>query len=52
MLKNISNLGTTLNKKEKQSINGGLWFSLAECQDNCEGICAIGFLGQRWACFE
>ncbi|WP_420551257.1 hypothetical protein [Tenacibaculum aiptasiae] len=23
MIKNISNLGTTLNKKEQQSINGG-----------------------------
>jgi hypothetical protein len=50
MLKNISNLGETLNKNEQQAIKGGIWNSLAECQENCPGSCLIGFYGKRWAC--
>ncbi|MEB3345130.1 hypothetical protein U6A24_06655 [Aquimarina gracilis] len=52
MLENISNLGKPLNKTEQNSIRGGIWDSLAECEANCEGICAIGYFGNRWACFE
>ncbi|WP_299104113.1 hypothetical protein [uncultured Tenacibaculum sp.] len=51
MTKNISNLGVILNKNEQKSIQGGIWNSLAECRENCGGICAIGFFGKRWACF-
>lgn len=50
MLKNISNLGETLNKNEQQAIKGGIWNSLAECQEHCPGSCLIGFYGKRWAC--
>lgn len=52
MLKKISTIGTPLSKSEQQSIQGGIWNSLAECQANCGGICAIGYFGNRWACFE
>ncbi len=55
MLENISGLGKPLSKSEQQSIQGGIWDSLAECQANCTApgaICAIGYFGNRWACFE
>ncbi|WP_370630562.1 MULTISPECIES: bacteriocin [unclassified Tenacibaculum] len=52
MLKNISKLGSIIDKKELQSIKGGLWNSLNECLENCQGICVEGIRGQRWVCFE
>lgn len=35
MLKNISNLGSTLNKKEQKLINGGSQFFCSVCVDFC-----------------
>ncbi|MGG6229723.1 hypothetical protein C7448_101369 [Tenacibaculum gallaicum] len=36
MLKNISNLGTTLNKKEQKFINGGFGGGRMQCSSNSD----------------
>lgn len=44
MLKNISNLGTTLNKTEQQSISGGRAQSVQSISHggSCEDFCCAG----------
>ena len=44
MLKNISNLGKTLNKAEKQVINGGRFVGCANLS-GCHPLSGIGSLG-------
>ncbi len=44
MLKNISNLGTTLNKSEQQSINGGDLEPLS-CPDDPNNCCGAWYPG-------
>lgn len=43
MLKNISNLGATLSKKEQEHINGG--FNTGRCRRNSDCYCPEQYIG-------
>ncbi|AZJ34470.1 hypothetical protein [Tenacibaculum singaporense] len=54
MLQNISNLGTTLNKKEQKNINGGFGGGTMQCSTNSD--CDIlnsypGMENERFFCY-
>ncbi|WGH76798.1 hypothetical protein P8625_06535 [Tenacibaculum tangerinum] len=54
MLKNISNLGSTLNKNEQRLINGGSGYGTVTCEDgatfsaSAESMDSVVSSGNRW----
>lgn len=51
MLKNISNLGKTLNKKEQKEVKGGLLGLASSCKYECSGTSYKLVGGQGQDCY-